>query len=383
MKIKNIIGGLILSTVLISTIALAWSLPPSIQKGDLIVATSTTQAVRLATSTAGYVLQMKNGMPAWVATSTLGISGGSSATTTINSVNGPTFIFSSPSSTIHISSSTGNIFFDFGSMLISQFTNDSGYIATSTGNWLGTWQSLSPNYFQTALGYTPASSTTGSAILKGNGSGGFSSASNGTDYTLSVATTCSAGQHIYSASSTGQFYCSADTGTGSGATTTINGVIGPDFTFNILGTNGLSYSSSTGVLSLTQATSTSGQSGFLSSADWTTFNSKVSSSTPFSAGRIPYATSTNAITDSNIFQSGLNIGIGTTTPATVLVVNGTSTFVGNIVQASTATSSATSTVSIGQSGNTGCIEIRDNDNGNWSNITTKGGIMYINVGQCQ
>ena len=35
------------------------------------------------------------------------------------------------------------------------------------------------------------------------------------------------------------------------ATTTINEVSGPTFTFNILGTNGLSYSTSTGTISLT------------------------------------------------------------------------------------------------------------------------------------
>ena len=63
-------------------------------------------------------------------------------------------------------------------------------------------------------------------------------------------------------------------GGGSSATTTINSVDGPTFTFNVLGTNGLSYSTSSGTVSLTQATSTGSQAGFLSSGDWTTFNNK-------------------------------------------------------------------------------------------------------------
>ena len=44
----------------------------------------------------------------------------------------------------------------------------------------------------------------------------------------------------------------------------------------------------------------------------------VSTSSPFTAGYIPYATSSSAITNSNIFQLGSYIGIGTTTPAYTL-----------------------------------------------------------------
>ena len=40
----------------------------------------------------------------------------------------------------------------------------------------------------------------------------------------------------------------------------------------------------------------------------------LSSTTPFSVGYIPYATTTNSLTNSNIFQSGSDVGIGTTTP---------------------------------------------------------------------
>ena len=49
----------------------------------------------------------------------------------------------------------------------------------------------------------------------------------------------------------------------------------------------------------------------------------ITSSTPFSAGYIPFTTSSNSITNSVIFQSAQNIGIGTTTPSYTLDVNGT------------------------------------------------------------
>src|ERR1039457_7492925 len=81
--------------------AASYSLPPVLQRGDLIVATSTTQLVRLPTSTKGSVLWISpvSGVPAWTATSTLGISGGSSsATTTINALNGPSFTFATSNS---------------------------------------------------------------------------------------------------------------------------------------------------------------------------------------------------------------------------------------------------------------------------------------------
>ena len=48
----------------------------------------------------------------------------------------------------------------------------------------------------------------------------------------------------------------------------------------------------------------------------------VASTSPFTSGYIPYATSTLALTNSNIFQLGSNIGIGTTSPAGTLdIVN--------------------------------------------------------------
>jgi len=76
-----------------------------------------------------------------------------------------------------------------------------------------------------------------------------------------------------------------------------------------------------------------------------------------------------------------NVGIGTSTPQTTLDVNGSSTIRGNIIQNSGA--AGTSTLSIGQTNNQGCIEIQDSNAGGWSHITALNGVMYVNTGQCQ
>ncbi len=182
-------------------------------------------------------------------------SGSASATTTINGISGPTFTFSSPSSTIRFSTSTGNIFLDFGSMLVSQFTNDSNYIATTTGNWLGTWQSKNPSDFL-------SSSTAYESPLT--------------------------------------FSTSTDTNLGVVISRSLNNI---NFTPTWIGTLA--------------------DNRITSAATW---NNKLSTTTPLTAGYIGMASSSPVgITNSNIFQLGSNVGIGTTTPATALQVIGTST----------------------------------------------------------
>ncbi len=66
-------------------------------------------------------------------------------------------------------------------------------------------------------GATPALtlSTTITGLLKGNGTA-ISAAGSGTDYSLIVANTCSAGSHFSGVTAAGVFTCSADTGSGDG-----------------------------------------------------------------------------------------------------------------------------------------------------------------------
>jgi len=102
---------------------------------------------------------------------------------------------------------------------------------------------------------------------------------------------------------------------GSTPTTTINEVLGPAFTFNILGTNGLSYSTSSGTISLMQATSSATQAGFLSPTDWTTFNNKLSAAITSLNGSSSSTQSFATSSDTNIgLTIGTSGGVHTFTP---------------------------------------------------------------------
>jgi len=73
-------------------------------------------------------------------------------------------------------------------------------------------------------------------------------------------------------------------------------------------------------LGITQATGSS--NGYLSSADWTTFNNKQSALTNPVTGTgttnyIPKFTGTSTIGNSQIFDNGTNVGIGTTSPLSI------------------------------------------------------------------
>jgi hypothetical protein len=103
------------------------------------------------------------------------------------------------------------------------------------------------------------------------------------------------------------------------ATTTILGVNGPAFIFNVLGNNGLSYSTSTGIISLTQATSSASQAGFLSSADWTTFNNKQAAIT----GGATTITTSDLTANRALMSTGSGkVAVSTTTAAELGFVNG-------------------------------------------------------------
>ena len=75
----------------------------------------------------------------------------------------------------------------------------------------------------------------------------------------------------------------------------------------------LSYNNGTGTLSINQATGTT--DGYVSSTDWTSFNSKISSQ---------WVTS-----GSNVYRSSGNVGIGTTNPKGLLDVNSKLTVLAN------------------------------------------------------
>ena len=79
----------------------------------------------------------------------------------------------------------------------------------------------------------------------------------------------------------------------------------------------LSYNSGTGAFSITQSSGST--NGYLSSTDWTTFNNKQSALTnPITgtgtSGYVPKFNGSTTVTNSLIYDNGTNIGIGTTTP---------------------------------------------------------------------
>ncbi len=127
-KLKWYILGILSVLALTATTAyaLSVSLPTTIKKGDLLVGSSTNSSLyRLATSTLGSVLWMNSsGLPAWTATSTLGISGSGGTTPTIiggGTATGPAFTFASTTDT---------------NLLLSIFCATA--TCTFTPNWTGT-----------------------------------------------------------------------------------------------------------------------------------------------------------------------------------------------------------------------------------------------------
>jgi hypothetical protein len=122
----------------------------------------------------------------------------------------------------------------------------------------------------------------------------------------------------------------------SGASTFISNTLNiPTYTLAGLGginlsslsaTSPLLYDNTTGVFSIQQ--SSASQAGFLSSADWTTFNSKQNALTNPVTGTgttnyLTKFTGTSTIGNSLIFDNGTNVGIGNTNTTYKLEVTGT------------------------------------------------------------
>jgi len=87
----------------------------------------------------------------------------------------------------------------------------------------------------------------------------------------------------------------------------------------------LSYNSSTGAFSITQSSGST--NGYLSSTDWTTFNNKQSALTnPITgtgtSGYVPKFNGSTTLTNSLIYDNGTLIGVNTASPTQVLTING-------------------------------------------------------------
>lgn len=92
---------------------------------------------------------------------------------------------------------------------------------------------------------------------------------------------------------------------------------------------------SSGTITLAIATASGSQNGLLSSADWTTFNNKQNALTNPVTGTgttnyLPKFTGASTIGNSQVFDNGTNVGIGTASPLTKLMVqDSANTYVGH------------------------------------------------------
>ena len=110
-------------------------------------------------------------------------------------------------------------------------------------------------------------------------------------------------------------------------TYTLAGLGGINLT-SLSATSPLAYNNTTGVFSIQQASGS--QAGYLSSADWTTFNSKQAALTNPVTGTgtsnyLPKFTGTSTIGNSLIYDNGTQIGIGTTTLTNLLTIGDSTT----------------------------------------------------------
>lgn len=101
----------------------------------------------------------------------------------------------------------------FASPNVSQWTNNAGYLTSLSGAASSTLLGDNNTFSGTNTFSTLPVLGTLSGIIKGT-SGSLSSASNGTDYTLLTATTCSVGQHVSAVTAAGAVTCSVDSGGG-------------------------------------------------------------------------------------------------------------------------------------------------------------------------
>lgn len=109
---------------------------------------------------------------------------------------------------------------------------------------------------------------------------------NGTTWQSKALTTCTdtGGNHLNYDASTNTFSCGTSGPSGS-STTTINSVNGPNFTFNTSSTGSdFTISTSTATVNFNLPTASASNRGLLSTTDWSTFNSKVSTSRTITAG---------------------------------------------------------------------------------------------------
>jgi hypothetical protein len=195
-------------------------------------------------------------------------------------------------------------------------------------------------YWNGAIWVTYAPSTTGTSILKGNGTGGFNNAIVGTDFAPATSGTAilfgnnAGGFNSVAIGSGVTFAGGVLSASGSGGTVT-----------SVSGTAPIASSGgTTPAISISQAGIST--NGYLSSTDWNTFNNKGSVSSVAGTGSVNGITLTGTVTSSGSLTLGGTLG----GIANSQLTNSSITINGNLVSlggSTTVTATATNALTIG------------------------------------
>jgi hypothetical protein len=164
--------------------------------------------------------------------------------------------------------------------------------------------------FKTANSITETSISNWNSAYTSTTNGTFYLATNPNNY-ITLAS-LSAGAGLSYNNSTGVFSYSGTIYTDS----SIRGLISA--------TSPITYNSSTGAIGINVANTTT--DGYITYTDWNTFNNKIGGSG--TTNYIAKYSGTSAITNSQLFDNGTNVGIGTASPTKKLDINGSLGFLG-------------------------------------------------------
>ncbi|MDI6820927.1 MAG: hypothetical protein QMD65_01985 [Patescibacteria group bacterium] len=273
-----------------------------------LINSSSVQIPSLASSN----LCLKTNASGTLATTTCG----SFTTTTINGLSTADYTFTGSSGLTFSTSSPGTVNLGITSPLIIGGTATSTITGDGTTSIIGGYLQLSPDNQLVLDGENGGTYTISFDSLKNsivNELGGSSTSS------LALINfgglTASLDPQNLNADQTFVFPDLSGTFAVSGAEQTVSfgnvgiGTTTPSYKLDVIGAGRF-----TGALTLNTPLT---DANISSAATW---NAKIGSTNPFTAGYIPYAISSSSITNSIIFQSSTNIGIGTITPTAALSI---------------------------------------------------------------